>query len=163
MANLSNELNAYLANLNVMAQNVRNMHWNVIGPYFTALHLATGKIYKDLACQIDEVAEMMKMQQMQPLARLSDYINEATIEELDARDYNEYELIDNMVAGGQELMKQAKEIRDTADDDDNFLVANKFEEYLCCYAKMEWMVRAMHIDEYRRDQDDEDDDDEDDD
>ena len=47
MANLSNELNAYLANLNVMAQNVRNMHWNVIGPYFTALHLATGKIYKE--------------------------------------------------------------------------------------------------------------------
>ncbi len=154
MANLNKELNNYLANLNVMSMNVRNMHWNVVGPYFTALHLATGKIYKALSCQIDEVAEMMKMQKMEPLARLSDFVDAATIEELEARDYNEYDVMDNFAAGGQELMKQAQEIRDQANDDDNFLVANKFEEYLCCYAKMEWMLRAMKIDENNVEEDD---------
>ncbi|MBR1904107.1 MAG: hypothetical protein IJ824_02895, partial [Alphaproteobacteria bacterium] len=104
----------------------------------------------------------MKMQQMQPLARLTDYVEESTIDELDARDYNEYDMMDNIVSDGQALAKEAKEIRDMADEDDNFLVANKFEEYLCCYAKMEWMVRAMHMDEYRRDMGEDHDEDDDD-
>jgi len=152
----TDELNTYLANLNVMSANVRNMHWNAVGPYFAALHCATEKVYKELQKQIDEVAELMKIHKMQPLTKMSDYLNATTLEELKDKEFNEHEIIDNIVADGSELMKQAREIRDNADDEDDFMIVNKFEEYLCCYAKMEWMVRAMHVDENPIDDDEDD-------
>ncbi len=144
---LTKELNGYLANLNIMKANVLNMHWNAVGPYFVAIHLITEKIYKKLSAQVDEVAEIMKMRHMEPLVKLSDYVDEATIDELDAQEFNESDILEYFIEDGQELVAQAKGIREKASKIDDFLIANKFEEYLSCYAKMEWMLRAMNLDD----------------
>jgi len=143
MASKKNNLNVFLSNLAVMNIKIHNLHWNVTGREFLLLHKMTEKMYTMLQLQFDEVAEAIKMQNELPLARMTDYLENATIEEIDSRDYTADEVLQILDADCQNMIKLAKSIRDEADEKDNFLVANMLEEYIACYTKKSWMIRAM--------------------
>lgn len=143
MASKKNLLNIFLSDLAVMNIKIHNLHWNVTGPEFIIIHKLTEKLYKMLQEQFDAVAEVMKMQNETPLATMSAYLENATIEEIESRNYTTYEVLEELDGDCQILISLAKQIRDEADKKDNFLVANLFEEYLAIYAKKSWMIRAM--------------------
>ncbi len=147
MASRKNKLNIFLSNLAVMNIKIHNLHWNVIGPEFITIHKMTEKLYKMLQEQFDTVAETMKMQNEVPLATMAEYLENATIEEIESRDYTGYEVLEELDNDCQNIIDLAKDIRDEADKKDNFLIANLFEEYLARYAKKSWMIRAMLQDE----------------
>ena len=48
MANKTDKLNVFLANLAVLNIKVHNLHWNVVGLQFPLIHKMTEKIYKML-------------------------------------------------------------------------------------------------------------------
>lgn len=143
MASKKNLLNVFLSDLAVMNIKIHNLHWNVVGSEFIIVHKLTEKLYKMFQEQFDTVAEVMKMQNEMPLATMSAYLENATVEEIESRDYTTYEVLEELDADCQVIMDLAKQIRDDADKKDNFLVANLFEEYLAIYAKKSWMIRAM--------------------
>ncbi len=143
MANKIDKLNVFLANLAVMNIKVHNLHWNVVGPNFPVVHKMTEEIYKMLQSQFDELAEVMKTQNKMPLANIAGYLEATTVEEIESRDYAGYEVVDELASDCANIMELAKEIRDEADKKDDFQIANLFEEYLACYAKHAWMLRAM--------------------
>ena len=147
MANKTDKLNVFLANLAVLNIKVHNLHWNVVGLQFPLIHKMTEKIYKMLQCQFDTGAEVMKMQNKMPAASMAEYLDKTTIDELEARDYHGYEVLEELSADCDILIASAKEVRDEADKADNFQVANLMEEYLDMYAKKSWMIKAMMQDD----------------
>ena len=147
MANKTDKLNVFLANLAVLNIKVHNLHWNVVGLQFPLIHKMTEKIYKMLQYQFDTVAEVMKMQNKMPAASMAEYLDKTTIDELEASDYHGYEVLEELSADCDILIASAKEVRDEADKADNFQVANLMEEYLDMYAKKSWMIKAMMQDD----------------
>lgn len=147
MAAKKDQLNIFLANAAVLNIKIHNLHWNVVGMEFVTVHKLTEQLYKMLQEQFDTVAEVMKMQGEMPMASMDDYLENATVEEIESRDYPTYEVLQLLDQDCDNIMALAKQIRDDADKKDNFMVANLFEEYLAIYSKHSWMIKAMLRDE----------------
>lgn len=159
MAKKTDKFNVFLADLAVMNIKVHNLHWNVVGYQFKAVHKMTEKIYMMFQHQFDEFAETMKMQNLMPQASMADYLENTTIDEIESRDYTVEEVLEELSVDCEKIMKSAKELRDEADKKDNFQIANLMEDYLNVYAKHAWMLRAMQGEdtgEFEEDQEDED-------
>lgn len=138
-----NKLNTYLSNLALWNSKLHNLHWNVTGSTFMQVHQFTEKLYDEVFEQYDSVAEVLKMQNEMPLVKLSDFLKNATLKELDAKDFKPEEVLKIVEADMKEMSALAKEIRDAASAADNFQVANMFEDYLASYSKNLWFLRVM--------------------
>lgn len=143
----NNSLNTYLADLAVLNIKIHNLHWNVVGREFKALHKMTEKIYKELQCQFDMVAEVMKMQGELPMASMAEYLEITNIEELESRDYSVGEVLDLLDEDCEKIIDTALEIRHEANEEDNFMIANMFEEFLAGFYKKSWMIKSMSVEE----------------
>lgn len=140
---LAVKVNGYLANVAVSYVKLHNLHWNVVGPQFKAVHEYLEAIYDAYAEVLDAVAELLKMQGEMPLSRMSDYLAAASIKEVEAKDYSVEESLAILLADMEEMKAQALEIRALADEDDNFPVANMMEDNLEQYNKNIWFVKSM--------------------
>lgn len=138
-----NKLNKYLSNLAVWNVKLHNLHWNVVGHSFVQIHEFSEKLYDEVFEQFDAVAEVLKMQGKMPLVKMSDYMQNASIKELDAKDFLPDEVLRIIEADMKEMRDLAVEIRNDADEEDNFQVVSMFEEYIASYAKNLWFLSAM--------------------
>lgn len=138
-----NKLNLYLANLAVWTAKLHNIHWNVTGCAFVQVHEFTEKLYDNTFEQYDAVAEVQKMRGEMPLVKLADYLQVATLKEIDAKDFSIEEALKLVEADMKEMSALAKVIRDEADKNDDFQVVAMFEDYLAGYAKNLWFLKAM--------------------
>ncbi len=138
-----NKMNVYLSNLMVLNVKFHNLHWNVVGKQFFPLHEFTEKAYDGFFEQYDEVAELLKMRGEYPLAKMKDYLANATVGELETSDFSTKEVLE-IVESDFKLMKElATEIRNAADEAGDFVVVGTFEDYVAEYEKNIWFIRAM--------------------
>ena len=143
------ELNNFLADLAVMNIKIHNLHWNVVGMEFKAVHKMTEKLYEMIQEQFDEVAEIIKMHNQFPFAQITDYQNNTNIEEIESRPYQTDEVLEILNNDYDKIINQAKKVREEADKQDDFLIVNLMEDYLKIYAKNSWMMKAMLEEEPR--------------
>ena len=59
-ANLNNALNTYIANIGVGYIKLHNLHWNVVGPQFKAVHEYLESLYNAFADVLDETVDQKK-------------------------------------------------------------------------------------------------------
>ena len=133
----------YLANLAVWNAKLHNLHWNVVGGAFIQVHEFTESLYDEVNDQFDAVAEASKMLGKFPPVRLTEYLELATIEELDARDFPVHEVVDILLEDMLKMQSLAQEIRNGADEFGDYLLVSQFEDYLAKYAKNIWFLKAM--------------------
>ena len=138
-----NKLNKYLSNLAVWNVKLHNLHWNVVGHAFVQIHEFSEKLYDEVFEQFDAVAEIQKMQNRQPLVKMSEYLQNASIQELDSKEFSAIEVLKIIEADMKEMSSLAREIRDEAEKEDNFQVANMFEDYISSFSKNLWFISAM--------------------
>ena len=138
-----NKLNQYLSNLAVWNIKLHNLHWNVVGPAFVQIHEFSEKLYDEVFEQFDAVAEIQKMQNSMPLVKISDYLQNSSIQEIDAKNFSADEVLKIIEADMQEMLNLAKEICNEASKADNFQVANMFEDYISSFSKHLWFLSAM--------------------
>lgn len=138
-----NKLNVYLSNLAVWTAKLHNIHWNVTGCAFVQVHEFTEKLYDETFAQYDAVAEVQKMRGEMPLVKLSDFLANATLKEIDAKDFGITEALSLVESDMKAMAALAKEIRDEAERQDDFQVVAMFEGYLEGYSKNLWFLRAM--------------------
>ncbi|MFY9613243.1 MAG: DNA starvation/stationary phase protection protein [Tissierellaceae bacterium] len=136
-------LNQYVANLAVWNVKLHNLHWNVIGNQFVQVHEFTEGIYDDVFEKYDEVAELLKMKGEMPLSTMAEYLKVATIEEVPARDFSIKESLEILKADLDLMNKLAREIRDLADEEDDFTTVAIFEDHLAGYDKNIRFVESM--------------------
>lgn len=137
------KLNVYLSNLAVLNVNFHNLHWNVEGERFVKVHEYIEERYDDFFDQYDEVAELLKMEGQKPLVKLTDYLNNATIKELDKDKFTCLEAIQVAYDSISEMKELATEIRNEADDAGNFSIAGVFEDYVADFSKHLWFMKSM--------------------
>ena len=135
--------NAYLANVGVFYIKLHNLHWNVFGTQFKAVHEYLEQNYDYFAAVLDEVAEYIKMENEYPLASLKDYLEIANIVELESKDYSIYETLKIVLEDITLLKNQALELRVFADKIDKFALVNMLEEHLKQYDKTTWFINSM--------------------
>jgi starvation-inducible DNA-binding protein len=137
------KLNVYLSNLAVLNVNLHNIHWNVVGKQFVQIHEFTEGLYDDFFEKYDAVAELLKMKGEKPLVKLSDYLKNATIKELDGNKFSCGESLEIVLGYLNEMKNLATEIRNEADEDGDFEAVAEFEDHVSGYSKNIWFVKSM--------------------
>ncbi len=142
-AKLHKSLNKYLANAGVMYVKVHNLHWNIVGPSFKAVHEYLETLYDGFGEVIDSVAECIKMEGKFPVASLKEFLEIATITEIESKEYQIKEALSIVYADIELLKKQAIAIRKIADDEDNYAILSMIEGDLENYNKTLWFLKSM--------------------
>jgi starvation-inducible DNA-binding protein len=138
-----NLLQKYLANSAVLNIKMHNIHWNVVGLQFIKVHEFTEGFYDKLFEDLDEVAELLKMKNEMPLSTMAEYLENSTIEEVQAKDFTIKESLE-ILKNDMDLMRNlAIEIRNLADEENDFETVAIFEEYVAYYSKNLWFVKSM--------------------
>lgn len=136
-------LQKYLSNLAVLNVKLHNIHWNVVGSQFLDVHNFTEEIYDGLFEKFDEVAELLKTKNVMPLSTMAEYLENASIEEVKAKDFTVKESYE-IVKKDLEIMRDlATEIRNTADEEGDFETVAMFEDYVADLSKNIWFLDAM--------------------
>lgn len=136
-------LQKYLSNLGVLNVKFHNIHWNVTGEKFMAIHNFTEEIYDKLFADFDEVAELLKMKNIMPLSTMAEYLANATVEEVAAKDFSVRESLEIAKKDMETMKALASEIRNVADEEGDFEVVALFEDYTAYFSKNIWFVNAM--------------------
>ncbi len=137
------DFNQYLANLAVMNIKLHNLHWNVQGPEFVQVHNYTEEIYNELFEYFDNVAEHLKKYDLMPDGRMKDYLENATIQEVESRRFSVPEIRDILEKDLQNLRTQATELRKVSDEEGWFSAVSMFEGHVDSYNKRIWFLKAM--------------------
>ena len=140
---LTKALNAYIANIGVGYIKLHNLHWNVVGSQFKAVHEYLESLYDSFADVLDESAEILKMCGEQPVASLKGYLSLATIKELPDKKIDQKKALQLTLADLELLRDQAASVRAIADKGDVFGIANLMEDHSANYAKQIWFLRSM--------------------
>ena len=142
MKNLKN-LNVYVSNLAVLITKTHNLHWNVVGLQFTTLHNYTEELYDYYFAKYDDVAEIIKMKGHYPLAKLSDYLANATVKELESKDFSTKEVMELIKSDMELMLADAKKIREVTNEEDDFAVANEMEDHIAHFTKQLWFINSI--------------------
>lgn len=137
------KLNVYLSNLAVLNAKFHNLHWNVVGKQFVQIHEFTESAYDGFFEQYDEVAELLKMRGVYPLVKLEDYLKHATVKQLDSVDFSVKEVLDIVEGDFKLMMDLATDIRNEADEVNDFVVVAAFEGFVAGYQKNLWFIKAI--------------------
>lgn len=138
-----NNLDVYLADLLVGNVKLHNLHWNVEGFTFKAVHEYLEALYDQFFEYYDEVAEYQKQIGDMPKASVKEYLELTDIEELSNK------IVDAKIAikTALELIKHMKEhalaIREEADEKDNFVLVAMMEDHVTAYNKEIWFMESM--------------------
>ncbi|NMA85085.1 MAG: DNA starvation/stationary phase protection protein [Epulopiscium sp.] len=133
----------YLSNLAVMNVKLHNIHWNVVGNQFVGVHEFTEGIYDELFESFDAVAELLKMKGVYPLSTVAEYLENATIEEVKAKDFSIRESLEIVKADLESMKALATEIRNEADEQGDFETVAMFEDYVASFSKHVWFLSSM--------------------
>lgn len=100
-------LNQLLSNHFVMYIKLHRYHWFIQGEHFFTLHHQFEKMYRQLASDLDNVAERIVMIGGKPLATMSKYLEESTLIEANADDTEE-EIIEQLTRDYGQMVDEIK-------------------------------------------------------
>ncbi len=135
--------NKYLANLSVWNVKLHNLHFNVIGPQFKAIHEYLESVYDVAFDYYDAVAEHLKMQGHFPVASVVEYSKITSIEELGQESIPQDKAIDILIKDIQLMNDIAIELRSNADAEGDFLFVSQLEDHIGYYVKQIWFIKSM--------------------
>ncbi len=143
MSKTVDKLNLYLTNLNVLYRKIQNYHWNVTGTGFFAIHSKLEEYYDGLSTQIDDVAERILAIGGRPLGTLKDYLEITTITEARNEELPGNVALSEVKKDFEVMLALAKEIKKTADEEEDFGSSALVDEYIAGYEKDIWMLNAF--------------------
>ena len=142
MSKTIEKLNLYLANLNVLYRKVQNYHWNIVGTGFFAVHEKLEEYYDAINEQIDDVAERILSIGGRPLGTLKDYLEITTIKEAENKEISIPEAVADVKKEFEAMLKLTKEVKEAADEENDYGTSALVDEYISTYEKNLWMLNA---------------------
>lgn len=137
-----NELNQFLADMQIHYQNLRAFHWNVKGNMFFVLHAKFEEYYNEAAEVVDEVAERILMIGGKPLHSFSDYLSAASIPEV--KDVTDgITAVKHVIEQQQALLQQMNKIQANAADRGDEATNALFSDLISNTEKRLWMLRTF--------------------
>lgn len=139
---LHKEFNQYLAGLGVAIFKLHNLHWNVTGPQFMPIHKFTEELYDEFFEFFDAVAEHQKIFGVMPDCKMSDYLKNSQIKEIEPKDFSGQEVLEIVKADLTTLKEEAIALRAASDELGYFDAVALFEGHLEYYNKQLWFISA---------------------
>lgn len=137
------ELNDYLANYHIHYQKLRGAHWNVKGKSFFTLHVKFEELYTNAIATIDELAERILTLGKAPLSTYQDYIETATLKEINTIGVEDVQLVEAILEDFTALIEMERKLMESTaahgDDGTNDMI-NRFMQFK---EKNTWMLRAF--------------------
>lgn len=144
---LSEKMNVYLANQQVMYLKLHNLHWYVQGTAFFTLHTKFEELYDQTAEIIDEVAERLLALGQAPAGSLKKALELTAVKELEDQPISAEEAVDQLITDTDYWIKDTREIVGLAEQDGDSVTADIFNGYLKEYQKLAWMLKAYSADQ----------------
>ena len=135
-------LNDYLANLNLLYVKIHNLHWNIEGNAFFQLHSVFEGYYEAMAKSLDEVAERILILGHRPSASMKEYLNLATIQELDSKGVSAEESINILEGDFLSMLSQSKAILALAEEANDQGSIDLMAGFIGEYEKALWMIKS---------------------
>lgn len=140
---ITEDLNLFLANLNVFYRKLQNYHWNIKGEDFFNVHVKLEELYNDVNKQIDEVAEHILIIDGEPLGSMHDYLEITQIKEAQNVKKFSRDIFENILKDYCILSENATKIKEDADNEKKYATSALMDEYLLDFEKKVWMIRQM--------------------
>lgn len=137
------QLNVYVANLAVLNVKFHNLHWNVVGPQFIALHQFSESAYEGFFESYDAIAELIKMRKAFPVGNLKTVLALTTITELEDASVTTSEMLAIMKTDFAHMIALATTIRQEAEALNDFSVVAVMESEIAKYEKHVWFITSM--------------------
>ncbi len=141
MEELAKNLNSFLSELAVFYRKLQNYHWNVQGKDFFTMHQKLEEYYDEINEEIDVVAEHILMLGYQPLGTLTDYLENATIEEAKNEKVKSCFILTNLIEDYTILLQRANKIKRLADEKSSYSTSTMIDECISAYMKNLWMLK----------------------
>ncbi len=142
---ITEDLNLFLANLNVFYRKLQNYHWNIKGEDFFNVHAKLEELYDDVNEQIDEIAEHILIIDGEPLGTMSDYLEITQIKEAQNEKIFSKQIFENLLKDYSILVENATKIKEDADNEKKYATSALMDEYLQDFGKKIWMIRQMSM------------------
>ncbi len=139
---LIDKLNTNVANLQVLYVKLHNYHWNVRGAQFFSIHQVTESYYDYMAEQYDAIAERILQLGAKPLTTLKEYLDNATLQEEQGKDFDPPYILDRLIEDFNQLKKDFKEISDLANEINDQTTVAMADENVAWLEKAIWMLNA---------------------
>lgn len=138
------KLDVYLSNLAVANTYLHNLHWNLSGDKaFKEAHVYLEELYTQAFEYFDEVAELQIMLGKKPLSSMKDYMDNATLKDLEKFDFTVTEALKHALEYIKLMKELSLEVRKESDEEETFVVANMMEDHYTEYIKHEWFLSSM--------------------
>ena len=141
MEEIVKNLNTYLSELAVFYRKLQNYHWNVTGKDFFTMHEKLEEYYNEINEEIDIVAEHILMLGYQPLGTMTDYLENATIEEAKNEKVKSCAVITNLIEDYTILLQKANKIKRLADEKSHYSTSTMIDDCIGAYTKNLWMLK----------------------
>lgn len=132
-----------LADHHILYIKLRNYHWNVEGMHFHSLHELFEDIYKDVAGNIDDIAERIRMLGFYAPGSMEEFKETARLSETDHLNGNDKQMLQHILADLEMLIQVLRNnVTETIDEygdagNSDFLTGLMQE-----HEKAAWMIRA---------------------
>ncbi|MDO5733349.1 MAG: DNA starvation/stationary phase protection protein [Eubacteriales bacterium] len=144
MKNTMKKLDVYLADLFVGNVFLHNLHWNVVGPSFKTIHVFLEGLYDQNFEFVDSIAEIQKMFGFYPVGSMKQYLELTNVKECEkSEDIPQMECVKIARDYIAMMKKTALEVRESADEEGIFQIANMMEDQISEYDKQLWFMDSM--------------------
>lgn len=137
------KLNEFLSDLNVFYRKLQNYHWNIVGKDFFVIHSKLEEYYNEINRQIDEIGEHILILGKQPLGTMKDYLEKTSIAEAKNEKVQDIVVFENIIADYESLLKKVVEIKEMADEQNEYGTSSLMDNYIVEYSKVLWMLKQM--------------------
>jgi len=140
---LQQHLNRQIANWSVLYIKLHNYHWYVTGSQFFTLHEKFQELYEQAALHVDDIAERLLAIKGQPLARMVDYLENASVKEATGKE-DAREMVDTIIADFTTITQELKEAMAVAQEQNDETTSDTL---LAIHTELEkhiWMLSAFN-------------------
>lgn len=120
----------------------QNVHWNVTGPMFQAIHALTEEQYLELAPAIDEIAERIRALGQKAPGTMAQYIALGSITDSDENATAEA-MVRALLQGHNQLVGRIRPLVAESAEVNDEVTAGLLTDRLTVHEKAQWMLGAM--------------------
>lgn len=140
---MEKQLNQLLADFVVEYHKLQNFHWYVKGKDFFTVHAKLEEWYDAINGAIDEVAEMILMLKMEPLASLKEFMEVSRIKEADGIHRSSADVFKEVKNDFSYLLESVAAVKKNADEKDVYMVSALMDDYIKEFSKSIWMLEQV--------------------
>lgn len=139
-AELKQNMNKLVADLNVLYMKIHHFHWFVKGPNFFTLHAKFEELYNEVTEHNDSIAERLLQLNEKPISTLKECLDLATVKEA-GKVGTDVEMVEELVNDLETIDKELTATMELAGDDEGTAdlllgISESFQKHI-------WMFKAF--------------------